>query len=442
MTRALSRGTRIDAFEIVDVIAEGACTIVYRANPLAGDTTVAVMEYMPDRLAQRDASGAVAARSPALAPACRQGLSDFVDASRALMRCDHPALVRVLQVIETRGTAWRVMPLVEGRHLTELRADMQEPPGEDMLRDLLDELLGALAAWHREGGPHGDVSAASILVRDDGRPLLLGPASESHGSVAERVAALMTSEEPCFAPVEQIVPTADMPVGPSADLYALAGVLRYCITGELPPPALGLPGTAPREPLRDAVQALRRRWPKLTYGTALIDTLEAALSSRPADRPQNVAQFRAWLATGPPGSLVAEPVADAGTPAAASPAAPRGPRQAWLWGVAAVAALVILSLVFFARPAPEPQRDSARVPEAPVRTDAGVVMSPPPQPLVAPSAPPAPVARPGRVATSPREVCAGRTEFALYRCMKMRCAQAQWKHHAQCERLRRTDRVD
>jgi hypothetical protein len=29
VTRALSRGTRIDAFEIVDVIAEGACTIVY-----------------------------------------------------------------------------------------------------------------------------------------------------------------------------------------------------------------------------------------------------------------------------------------------------------------------------------------------------------------------------------------------------------------------------
>ena len=60
VTRALPRGTRIDAFEIVEVIAEGAVGIVYRADPIAGGETVALMEYMPARLAQRDASGALA----------------------------------------------------------------------------------------------------------------------------------------------------------------------------------------------------------------------------------------------------------------------------------------------------------------------------------------------------------------------------------------------
>jgi len=43
---------------------------------------------------------------------------------------------------------------------------------------------------------------------------------------------------------------------------------------------------------------------------------------------------------------------------------------------------------------------------------------------------------------SPREVCAGRTPFALYRCMQAQCAQRTWTRHPQCERLRATDSVD
>jgi hypothetical protein len=44
--------------------------------------------------------------------------------------------------------------------------------------------------------------------------------------------------------------------------------------------------------------------------------------------------------------------------------------------------------------------------------------------------------------SSPREICAGRTLFALYRCMQAQCAQRRWSSHAQCERLRKTDEVD
>ena len=64
--------------------------------------------------------------------------------------------------------------------------------------------------------------------------------------------------------------------------------------------------------------------------------------------------------------------------------------------------------------------------------------------------PPAPKTTPARVAqqrtprapASPREACGARTQFSLYRCMQMECSQRQWASHAQCERLRTTDRVD
>jgi hypothetical protein len=42
---------------------------------------------------------------------------------------------------------------------------------------------------------------------------------------------------------------------------------------------------------------------------------------------------------------------------------------------------------------------------------------------------------------SPREACAGRTEFSLYRCMRTQCAKPPWNVHEQCVRLRQTDQV-
>ena len=43
---------------------------------------------------------------------------------------------------------------------------------------------------------------------------------------------------------------------------------------------------------------------------------------------------------------------------------------------------------------------------------------------------------------SPREFCAPRTQFALYRCMQTQCRHPRWSHHAECIRLRATDDVD
>jgi non-specific serine/threonine protein kinase len=111
--------------------------------------------------------------------------------------------------------------------------------------------------------------------------------------------ALMTGAGPCFAPIEQMVESADIPLRPSVDLYALAGVARYWISGQLPAPAFGAPDSPRREKFADTVQRLRLTWPQLHYSAALLDALDSALSIYPAERPQNVAQMRARLGTAP-----------------------------------------------------------------------------------------------------------------------------------------------
>jgi non-specific serine/threonine protein kinase len=324
--RALPAGAWLDEFEVEEIIGEGSVAIVYAATDRARAVPVAIAEYMPARLAQRNDEAQVTPRTSAQADAFAKGLKAFINETRTLARCDHPSLVRIVRLWEANATAYRVMPRYPVRRLLEVRRGMNEPPDEEALRALLDALLGALRVFHHAGGCHGKVTPSNILLLTDNRPLLLGPGAAGRAIASDQIDALMTSVEPCFAPIEQIV-EADIPLHPSADLYALAGVARYWMSGQLPAPAFGAPSTARRETLADTVQRLCLTWPWLHYSASLLDALDSALSIYPAERPQSVAQMRARLETalpaaGGPISAVwtAAPVLNDAVPSSPAPA--------------------------------------------------------------------------------------------------------------------------
>jgi serine/threonine protein kinase len=298
-SRALPAGACLDEFEVEGIIGEGSVAIVYAATDLALEIPVAIAEYMPIRLAQRNDEAQVAPRTSAQADAFMKGLKAFINETRTLARCEHPSLLRIVRLWEANATAYRVMPRYPGRRLLEVRRSMNEPPDEEALRALLDALLGALQEFHHAGGGHGRVMPSNILLLADNRPLLLGPGAAGRAIASDQIDALMTSMEPCFAPIEQIV-EADIPLHPSVDLYALAGVARYWMSGQLPGPAFGPTAAARIESLADTVQRLCLTWPGLHYSGSLLAALDSALSIYPAERPQSVAQMRARLGTLPP----------------------------------------------------------------------------------------------------------------------------------------------
>ena len=366
--RALPAGARLDGFEIEALIFEGSVSIVYWATDRALAIPVAIAEYMPARLALRIDESQVTPRTSSQADTFAKGLKAFISETRILARCNHPSLVRIVRLFEANATAYRVMPRYPAKRLLDVRPGMNEPPDEEAVRALLDALLGALQAFHLAGGVHGRVAPSNILLLADNAPLLLGPGAAGRAIAGDPIDALKTSEEPCFAPIEQLV-EADTPLPPSVDLYALAGVARYWISGELPPPAFGTSSTARRETLADTVQRLRLTWPRLHYSASLLDALDSALSIYPAQRPQSVAQMRARLGSAPQaasGPVSAEstaaPVPDDVVPSSPPPApepAPADHVAEELDGVMAFA------------PAPDPQANSdvARVDDdLPVQT--------------------------------------------------------------------------
>lgn len=357
---ALPPGHRLQELVVETVLGSGGHSIVYRVRDERLDRVFALKEYMPATIAQRDAAGVVMARSPRHQPTYRHGLRAFFDEARLLASFDHPALVKVLRVWADNGTAYLLMPLLQGSTLRDAlnwRLRERKPmPDEAWVRRLAVELTEALGTLHAQNCLHRDVAPDNVLLLGapgDGpalerrpQPLLLdfGSARRVIGDATQQLTVLLKSG---YSPIEQYEGEGSTRQGPWTDVYALAAVLYTTIAGRVPPSAVA---RAVKDELVPAAQVGAGR-----YGAELLDAIDAGLALRPEDRPQTMAAFRERLqATFPKTVMVArKPPAPAATapapapaPARAAPppaASPAGGTPRWQ-GAALRAAGLVLAL--------------------------------------------------------------------------------------------------
>ncbi len=295
---ALPPGLRLDEFEIRAVIGEGGFGIVYHAFDHALERDVAIKEYMPASMAARSATMQVSVLSQGHVETFSLGLRSFVNEARLLARFDHPSLVKVHRFWEGNGTAYMVMPLYRGRTLKVLRQALSASPSEAWLRGLVEPLLGALEALHREDVFHRDIAPDNILVGDDGKPVLLdfGAARRVIGDQSQSLTAIL---KPNFAPIEQYGETAGLRQGPWTDLYALGATLHFVITGQPPQPATA---RALGSQVNRLASVARRG-----VSTEFLRAVDWMMAPRPEDRPQSVAALRAVLNGLPPAAAPEPP---------------------------------------------------------------------------------------------------------------------------------------
>jgi len=333
-SNVLPTGTRLGEFEIAGVLGEGGFGIVYRAIDHSLKREVALKEYMPAALASRLPDFSVTIKSEQHRPTFEVGLKSFINEARLLAQFDHPALVKVFRFWAANGTAYMAMPLYEGGTLKQALRARAAPPDEAWLRKLLVPLLDALELLHGADCLHRDISPDNILLvggdRADPKPLLLDFGA-ARRVIGEHTQALTVILKPGFAPIEQYDEIPGMKQGPWTDLYALAAVVHFAITGRAPAPSVGRVMHDAHEPL---AQTARGR-----YGDAFLAAIDRALAPRPADRPRSVAEFRRSLAA------VAQPAErERASGAPASPPVPkRAPRvgRAIVWGAALGLALIV-----------------------------------------------------------------------------------------------------
>jgi serine/threonine protein kinase len=247
-------------------------------------------------------SSAIVVKSDRHLDTFKAGLKSFVNEARLLARFDHPSLVKVYRFWEENGTAYMVMPFYEGPTLKTALAELGHVPSESELRTWLNPLLDALTVMHAAQCFHRDIAPDNILLTASG-PLLLdfGAARRVIGDMTHALTVVL---KPGYAPIEQYGDVATMTQGAWTDLYALACVVYYAITGKTPMSSVERLMDDRLEPI--SVVATGR------YSRAFLGAIDAALAVRPQDRPQNEARFRALLDADLPvaaPAVVAEPPA-------------------------------------------------------------------------------------------------------------------------------------
>ena len=284
---ALPAGFRLSEFELQRLLGEGGFGIVYLAWDHSLDRQVALKEYLPSSLAGRVGAGDVIPHSERHRETFELGLRSFINEAKALAQFDHPSLVKVYRFWEAHGTAYMVMPFYEGRTVKDTVRSMAERPDERWLLALLAPLTDALAVVHAEHWFHRDIAPDNILLLADGdRPLLLdfGAARRVIGDHTQNLTVIL---KPGYAPVEQYAEVPGTRQGPWTDVYALAAVAYWIITGQTPPPSIG---RMLQDTLLPASQAAAGR-----YSPRLLSAIDQALALLPDQRTPSMLVFRAAL---------------------------------------------------------------------------------------------------------------------------------------------------
>lgn len=257
-----------ERYEIVRPIGRGAFGRTFLARDRSADRMVALKMF--DRRGDADL----------------KALELFEREATVLRSMRHQGIPEVFGFVrdtwEGAPANFLVMEYVDGTSLEALLAQQTRFDATDIVALFL-EMLGILEYLHGSAPPilHRDIKPANIIVRADGRPVLVDfgavrrglPSAEESGSTIVGTYGYM--------PYEQYMGQAS----PSSDLYSLAATFLHLITGQPPRDfmteegRIEVPGELPGDPrLRPLLARLLRPSPAERYATAR-DVRQTLLSS-------------------------------------------------------------------------------------------------------------------------------------------------------------------
>lgn len=205
---------RFAGYELLEEIGRGGMGIVYRARQVNLDREVAVKMILRGPLA----SGEDRRR--------------FRVEAEATARLEHPNIVSVYEVGESRAGPYFSMKYIRGRTLSSLVASQPLPPRK--AARILRAVARGIDYAHQHGILHRDLKPSNILVDQHGQPLVtdFGLAKRT-GQVAVITQTGDILGTPAYMAPEQAAGDRGQ-VGPASDVYSLGAILYHMLTGRPP----------------------------------------------------------------------------------------------------------------------------------------------------------------------------------------------------------------
>jgi Tol biopolymer transport system component/tRNA A-37 threonylcarbamoyl transferase component Bud32 len=273
--QALAPGTALGGRYVIErQIGQGGMATVYLADDLRHERKVAVKVLRPEL-------------------AAIIGAERFLREIKTMAVLQHPHILGLIDSGELNGTAYYVMPYVEGETLRERLNRDKQLPIADAVR-LSAEVASALDYAHRHGIIHRDIKPENILLHDNQAlvadfGIALAVSSAGGTRITETGISLGT---PSYMSPEQAL--GEREISARSDVYALGVVTYEMLLGEAPftgPTAQAVVAKAMSEDPRPPT-AMRRNVPAHVEHAVL-----TALEKLPADRFPTAAAYAHQLMT-------------------------------------------------------------------------------------------------------------------------------------------------
>lgn len=306
----LPQGTRLlDRYTILDRVDSGGMATIYRANDERLDRIVCVKLL---RTTIVEGTGSTSGHA-----VYRATYSHFLQEALALSKLSHPNTLRIYDFgylegdsggarkSDTGGAPFHVSEFLDGGNLEmHVRAQGSLEPPEVL--DILESITGAIAEAHEVGIIHRDIKPSNILfarVRDELVPKLadFGIAQSGLRKTGargndEQSISTVALFSPRWAAPEQL---CGSPEGPRTDVYALALVVTFMLTGQFLFDDENVRETFDERVRDDAL--VRSRLDEIAHRlpggahSPVMRVLEQALASRPSERISTAPEFFARL---------------------------------------------------------------------------------------------------------------------------------------------------
>lgn len=343
-------GQSLGRYRVEALLGRGAMGSVYRAYPESLDRAFAVKVLHADM-------------------ACDRNLVErFAREADALSRIRHSNIVSVVDFVTTEsGLCALVMEYLPGIDLAQRLAEVGALP-LDQLRSIARGVAMGLNEAHRLKLIHRDIKPSNVrLVTEDGREI---PKLVDFGVVRledQPDAQRLTGQNHLVGTPRYMAPEMVMgeTITAAVDLYALGVMMHEMATGVAP-----FVGQTTADVL---VKQATEAPPPLPPLEGLERLISALMAKDPADRPKSASEVVDWIDAPP-----------------ALPPTPTARR--WPYGLAAVAATLVVTLALAIGARSEPDPIAVAVVESPPVTEAVAEPEPPPPPPALPKA----VAKPAR----------------------------------------------
>ena len=213
---ALPKGTRLEKYELLEVLGQGGGGITYLAIDHQLRRQVVVKEHFPMGLCRRVPGSAQV--EPVEVKPYERSLNSFCREARILAAMNHAGVVPIHELFGACGTAFLVIDYVEG---ITLREWLCKHPSAAAIQQVAIQLLHTLEYMHGCGVVHRDIKPANILVKEDDAPIIIDFGAALMGEPTHTLTLVGT---PDYAAPEQADPSV-VP-GPRVDIYGLGRSFR------------------------------------------------------------------------------------------------------------------------------------------------------------------------------------------------------------------------